>query len=252
MLFPPEGQANSLIAPSSLSLDQIEEVEKLTARWLFHALLDFGRDAFNIFALSPDEVKDVAEDVTREVLDRLPGYNLPERVYGNVDYKRARYIFLPNYAVRQALFSDSKAEKSNTTATIQMSQTSLEVRQVRAGGVITAPGFLKAIWEHDGKEYLTTTAIIHYKYEDVGTEHKLRVATLACIPLVQDQAIDHALAREPRQHVPRAVGRAVVHADDLEVQLPIERAHTRHRCLDRRVFVVDRHHDAELHDSVTP
>lgn len=182
MLFPPPGHAGSLIAPSSLPNDKIEEIEKLTLRWLFHALQDFGKEAFNIFELSPDEVQDIAEDITREVLDRLPGYNLQERVYGNVDYKRARYIILPDFAVRQALFVDSKAEKSNSSATIQMSQTSMEVRQVRAGQHVNAQGFLNPILSHDGKEYLTTTAIIHYKYADVGATHKLREATIACIP----------------------------------------------------------------------
>jgi hypothetical protein len=37
-------------------------------------------------------------------------------VYGNVDYKRARYIILPEEIIRQALFVDSKAEKEGRTA----------------------------------------------------------------------------------------------------------------------------------------
>ncbi len=65
---------SSLVNPSSLSEDEIESTEKLTARWIFHALRDFGMEAHQIFVRSPDEVQDVAEDVTREMLDRLPGY----------------------------------------------------------------------------------------------------------------------------------------------------------------------------------
>lgn len=110
---------------AALGLDQIEDIEKLTMRWMFQALLDFGMDAAIIFERSPDDVKDIAEDVTREVLDRLAGYNIQQRIFGTVDYKRARYIILPERMVRQALFIDSKAEKENRTATIQMSQTEL-------------------------------------------------------------------------------------------------------------------------------
>ena len=102
---------------AEISTQEIEEIERVTLRWIFQQ--------------SPDEVKDVAEDVTREILDRLSGYNISQRIFGTVDYKKARYIILPDQTVRQALFLDSKAEKSNSTATMQMSQTSMAVRQRR-------------------------------------------------------------------------------------------------------------------------
>ena len=120
-------------APNTLSLNEIEEIEKLTLRWIFQAIYDFGIEADEIFHKSPDRVKDIAEDITRELLDRLAGFNTQERVYGTVDYKKARYVILPDQTVRQALFIDSKAEKENRTATIQMSQTSICVRQKRSG-----------------------------------------------------------------------------------------------------------------------
>ena len=118
---------------SALSPDEIEAVEKLTLRWVFQATLDFGMEAHEIFLKSPDDVKDIAEDITRELLDRLPGHNVPQRIFGTVDYKKARYIILPDQTIRQALFVDSKAEKSNATATIQMSQSSMMIRQQRGG-----------------------------------------------------------------------------------------------------------------------
>lgn len=62
---------------SSLTPDQMENVERLTVRWLFHAAKDFGDNARDIFFQSPDRPKDVAEDVAREMLDALPGYNVP-------------------------------------------------------------------------------------------------------------------------------------------------------------------------------
>ena len=94
---------------NQLTVEQIENIEKLTLRWLVKATLDFGIEAYDIFKYSPDNVKDVAEDITREIAERLAGYNLSQRIFGTVDYKKARYIILPDQIVRQALFLDSKA-----------------------------------------------------------------------------------------------------------------------------------------------
>ena len=41
----------------SLTVDDIENVEKLTLRWIFLAILDFGIEAYDIFRYSPDEVR---------------------------------------------------------------------------------------------------------------------------------------------------------------------------------------------------
>jgi hypothetical protein len=173
-----------------LSWDQIEDIEKLTMRWLFQAVLDFGFDAYDIFYNSPDDVKDVAEDITRELLDRLPGYNVPQRIFGTVDYKRARYIILPEHLIRQALFVDSKAEKSCRTATIQMSQTSMKIRQIRGDRQVEEQGLLQTISKYGGHQYLTTTALLHYHYDDDSHQrHKLSQVTLASIPngMLQDR-----------------------------------------------------------------
>lgn len=167
---------------SSLRDDEIEAIEKLTLRWIFQATLDFGMEAYEIFLRSPDEVKDVAEDVTRELLDRLPGYNLQQRVFGTVDYKRARYIFQPDQLIRQALFIDSKAEKENRTATIQMSQTSMRVRQFRTNLPFDEAGILPVISMYNQKQFLTTTAFLHFKYADTGGFHILEEATIFCLP----------------------------------------------------------------------
>lgn len=169
--------------PDILSLDEIERIEKLTLRWIFQAVLDFGIEAHEIFLKSPDSVKDIAEDITRELLDRLSGFNVQQRVYGTVDYKKARYVILPDETVRQALFIDSKAEKENRSATIQMSQTSLWVRQRRSGAEVNEKGFLPEISEYGGKNYLTTTCLIHFMYDDDDNGiHHLREVTIAAIP----------------------------------------------------------------------
>jgi len=169
--------------PNALSLDEIERIEKLTLRWIFQAVSDFGMEAHEIFLKSPDSVKDIAEDITREMLDRLSGFNVQQRVYGTVDYKKARYVILPEETVRQALFIDSKAEKENRSATIQMSQTSLWIKQRRSGAEVNEKGFLPEISEYGGKNYLTTTCLIHFKYDDdhQGVHH-LREVTIAAIP----------------------------------------------------------------------
>lgn len=168
--------------PNTLSLNEIEEIEKLTLRWIFQAVYDFGIEAHEIFLKSPDSVKDIAEDITRELLDRLAGFNVQERVYGTVDYKKARYVILPDQTVRQALFIDSKAEKENRTATIQMSQTSMRVRQHRSGVNVDEKGLLSEISEYGGKNYLTTTCLIHFMYYDDNGTHHLSEVTIAAIP----------------------------------------------------------------------
>lgn len=169
--------------PESLSLEEIEIIEKLTLRWIFQAVSDFGMEAYEIFRKSPDNVKDIAEDITRELLDRLSGFNVPERIYGTVDYKKARYVILPEQTVRQALFIDSKAEKENRSATIQMSQTSLRIKQRRTGAETDEKGFLPEISQYGGKNYLTTTCLIHFMYHDDNKGiHHLNEVTIAAIP----------------------------------------------------------------------
>ncbi|MDR2452714.1 MAG: SfiI family type II restriction endonuclease [Candidatus Accumulibacter sp.] len=165
-----------------LSLDDIERIEKLTLRWIFQAAYDFGAEAHEIFRRSRDKVEDVAEDVTRELLDRLPGYNIPRRVFGTVDYKKYRYIILPELLVRQALFVDSKAEKSADNATLQMSQTSLRIRQKRDNREVDEPGSLPSIYNDEGVNLLTTTAFIHFHYESAQGAYRLLSATLICLP----------------------------------------------------------------------
>lgn len=170
-------------------LDQVEAIEKLTMRWVFQAMLNFGSEAYEVFHQSEDEVDDVGEDITREALDRLPGFNIPTRVYGTVDYKKARYVILPDGIVRQALFIDSKAEKSELNARIQLSQTSLQVQQLRGKQklVVNERGLLPIISIYRGNEYLTTTLFLHYTYFDVPTatdrsRHTLRNLIVACMP----------------------------------------------------------------------
>jgi hypothetical protein len=172
-----------------LDLDAIESIERCALRALWIATRDFAQDAWEFFRQSNDDPKDIAEDITREMLDRLGGYGIPQRVYGNVDYRKARYVIIPQLAVRQALFVDSKAEKNASSATLQMSQLSMAVRQVRGGGRTDIGGDLQPIQTYGNEEYLATTLLAHYNYKaNPGNDgrdrppYKLLRATLAAIP----------------------------------------------------------------------
>jgi hypothetical protein len=168
--------------PRTLTQADIEAIEKISLRWLHRAAYDFGFEVAEIFRQSTDDVTDVAEDITREMLDRLGGYSIQQRVLGNVDYRKARYIIQPDWVVRQALFVDSKAEKAPRTATLQMSQLSMRVRQRRAGQVVEQQGNLQPVAVYGGARYITTTLLAHYYYEDVSGQHMLKALTLAAVP----------------------------------------------------------------------
>lgn len=150
--------------PTLLNSGEIESIEQTALRALFIAARDFANEAWDFFKQSADDPKDIAEDITREMLDRLGGYGIPRRIYGNVDYRKARYIILPQIAIRQALFVDSKAEKSANSATLQMSQLSLAVRHVRGGDSTDINGKLAQIESYGGHEYLSTTLLNHCYY----------------------------------------------------------------------------------------
>src|SRR5437867_13201751 len=109
--------------PSSLASDhaKLEEIEKASMRLVCQAIYDFKNPATKIFENEQD-FADIGEDITREALDRMGVSKIDERLFGKIDYKRARYVFHPDYAVRQALYVDSKAEKEGTSATLQTAQ----------------------------------------------------------------------------------------------------------------------------------
>ena len=122
--------------------DLLESIEKATLRLVVQAVYSFAGEAADIFRNERDEVQDVAEDVTREAMDRIGTSVIPVRLFGNIDYKRARYLFSPDFSLRQALFVDSKAEKVEgaRTVTMQTSQTSMRIRQIRADAEVDEAG----------------------------------------------------------------------------------------------------------------
>ncbi len=182
-----------LINPEELrhNLDRLEEIEKVSLRLVTQAIYDYRITAQEIFQAESDQVADIGEDITREALDRLGMPKIDQRLFGKVDYKRACYLFQPEYALKQALFVDSKAEKvgGQGTATLQISQLSMIVKQVRFEKNMEVPGKLPVIVNLKGESYLTTTIFVKYNYEEESSANVLKSITIAAVPngMLQDR-----------------------------------------------------------------
>lgn len=173
--------------------DILEDIEKASLRMVTQAIYDFRHEAQEFFTHEPDMVADIGEDITREALDRMGASTLPVRLYGKIDYKKARYVFHPEYSARQALFVDSKAEKVEGagSATIQTAQTSMRIRQRRGGAIVDEAGGLPSILSVQGTDFLSTTIFVKYNYRDApnGIAKTLESVSLICLPngLLQDR-----------------------------------------------------------------
>ena len=147
------------------------------------ALQDYRQQAATIFREETDQPQDIAEDVTREAVEAMGMPGLRERLYGKVDVKKAIYVFLPQ-AQPVDLMLDAKAEKENgdRTATIQMSQTSMRVRMLRAGQEIDEPGKLDQVIRRGDRNFHVVTIIAKFVYSEAGHSQDLKRMIVACIP----------------------------------------------------------------------
>lgn len=163
--------------------EEHEHLERTAFSMVVQALRDYSTQAATIFREETDMPQDIAEDVTREAVDAMGLPGLGERLYGKVDVKKAIYVFLPN-ARRVALMLDAKAEKRNgdTTATIQMSQTSMRVRMRRSGVSLDEQGKLDQEIHRGGATFYVVTVIAKFVYEETDGERCLRRIIVACIP----------------------------------------------------------------------
>lgn len=174
-----------VIQPSSLATQSalLEDIEMATLRLVAQAIENFPRsEIISIFARESDLVADIGEDLTREALDRMGTSIIPVRLFGKMDYKRARYLFLPQFAVRQALFIDSKAEKASAVVRLQQGQTSLIIKQVRAGVAIVEQGGLPTTITSVGGDLLTTTVFVKYSYTQSNKENHLQAINIIGLP----------------------------------------------------------------------
>lgn len=182
--------------PENLTRTQVERVEKQTLRWIVQALLDYSDEVWVEFRDSPDDADGVAEDVTEESRNRLAGFTLERRrLYGTVDYRRARYSVHDDLVTRQALFVDSKAEKSASASRMQINQTSMRVLFARGDGtVVDVPGQLEKVTSlADGSTYLTSTVLVHYHYTEKDGLRRLHGIKVAVVPnglLETDYVVD--------------------------------------------------------------
>lgn len=165
-------------------LDTLEEIERASMRLVAQALVDSKEEAKKIFASWDDLAGDIGEDITRYAVDALGVSQIPLRIPGKVDYKRARYVFHPSYAVRQALLIDSKAEKAQNAARIQTSQTSMRImRMTRTGETVDVAGELpRVLTTSTGETFLTTTIFIKYFYGERRRAKILRNIRIGCVP----------------------------------------------------------------------
>ena len=171
-----------VLDPITLQNDlvRLEEIEKSSLRLVVQAILDFRDAAKDIFKLEKDLVADIGEDLTREALDRLGVSKIDYRLFGKIDYKRARYLFHPDYAVKQALFVDSKAEKlsGKGTATLQTSQLSMTIKQIRANEIVEVQGKLPCIID----DFISTTIFVKYNYSENEGNNVLEDITIVALP----------------------------------------------------------------------
>lgn len=162
--------------------DQIEQLEKVAQSMVVRALLDYKDKAVAIFRAESDKPQDIAEDVTRESLDEMRLPRIDTRLYGSVDVKKAIYVFVPD-AIPVALMLDVKAEKGDdATATIQMTQTSMRVRMMRAGHPVDEAGLLETTIDSGGRILQTVTIIVKYVYRELERGYDLDKIIVTCIP----------------------------------------------------------------------
>lgn len=166
-------------------IDRVEHLEETAFSLVTTAIKNHVSEIAHVFEIEEDLPQDIAEDMTREAIEKLGVSSVGERLYGKVDLKKSIYLFLPE-ATTVALMLDAKAEQQNgdRTATIQMSQTSMCVRMKRGGSVMNEQGALHPIINRNNRSMYVVTIIAKYVYEDTTTirGYALKKIILACIP----------------------------------------------------------------------
>ena len=169
--------------------EELERIEQTAFSMVVQALTDYAEEAATIFREEIDQPQDIAEDITREAVEAMGLPGMRERLYGKVDVKKAIYVFLPE-AHPVALMLDAKAEaRDKTSATIQMSQTSMHVKMHRGGQVIDEAGKLPQVINRNDQEFYVVTVIAKFFYEETKEGRDLQQIIVACIPNGQLQEL---------------------------------------------------------------
>ena len=186
------------------------------------AITDYREQATRIFLEESDLAQDIAEDVMREAVESMGMAGLQERLYGKVDYKKAVYVFIPA-AYPVALMLDAKAEKSNGSATIQMSQTSIRVEYVNSkdGSVVDETGKLLSEIKRNGRVLYVVSVICKFVYKEPEPgKYHLQNIILACIP---NAILQDAYNPNPEETIWRAGRQAPTRGEDFRVRLSFAR-----------------------------
>ena len=196
--------------------EELERIEQTAFSMVVQALTDYAKEAATIFREEIDQPQDIAEDITREAIEAMGLPGMRERLYGKVDVKKAIYVFLPE-AHPVALMLDAKAEaRDKTSATIQMSQTSMHVKMHRGGQIIDEAGKLPQVIKRNDQEFYVVTVIAKFFYEETKEGRDLLQIIVACIPNGQLQELYNPNAEDTIWRVGRD---APTRGEDFRVRL---------------------------------
>ena len=193
-----------------------ELLEQAAFEIVVQALTDYLAQARQIFKEETDKAQDIAEDVLREAIESMGVSGFQERLYGKVDFKKAVYVFLPE-AYPVALMVDAKAEKSNGSATIQMSQTSMQVRFTKQdGSLVEEAGNLQQTITRNERELHVVSIVVKYVYEEAPQGYNLKEIATACIP---NGRLQDRYNPDPSDTIWRAGRHAPTLGEDFRVRL---------------------------------
>ena len=196
--------------------EELERIEQTAFSMVVQALTDYAKEAATIFREEIDQPQDIAEDITREAIEAMGLPGMRERLYGKVDVKKAIYVFLPE-AHPVALMLDAKAEaRDKTSATIQMSQTSMHVKMHRGGQIIDEAGKLPQVIKRNDQEFYVVTVIAKFFYAETKEGRDLQQIIVACIPNGQLQELYNPNAEDTIWRVGRD---APTRGEDFRVRL---------------------------------
>lgn len=203
-----------------MNLDDLELLERTTTEMVVQAISDYRDQAAVIFREETDQPQDIAEDILREAMDLMGMAGFHERLYGNVDYKRAIYVFVPE-AYPVALMLDAKAEKGNGSATLQMSQTSMEVMYTKQNGdTVHEHGKLGYTLERGGRTLHVVTIVAKYLYSETDGARTLERIIIACVP---NGRLQDRYNPGPQDTIWRAGRHAPTLGEDFRVRLAYKR-----------------------------
>jgi hypothetical protein len=182
--------------------ERLEEIEQGSVQIVAEAINGYSEKISNAFDSSSDfhqylhedpndEIENKAEALTEAALDQLGIVDTDPSLMTSIDHKRTRYVGGADFVAKQLLLVDSKAEKDdNRRSRMQLTQTSMDVRQMRWGEEQDKEGDLPEIVNNCGEDILTTTILVKYVYEEAESgENSIDEVIIAGVPngLLQDE-----------------------------------------------------------------